>query len=263
MKRTFTSRLSAASAFCLRLKKRVAGKYLALLFASLLGSQALQAEDIYALSGGNLIVFKSENPGTIISSTPLSGVASGQVIEGLDFRPATGQLFALGYVASSGLAQVYSIDYKTGMATAIGSPVMLAANMVRIGFDFNPTVDRIRVTSFSGQNYRLNPITGGIAATDISLAYIPNDVHEGVGARIEAAAYTNSFPGASTTTLYYYDYGFDDLVVSPNPNGGTLSTVGNTGISTITGAGLDLDIITNTTTLVPSAFLSAKVSGHG
>ena len=39
------------------------------------------------------------------------------------------------------------------------------------GFDFNPTVDRIRLISDADQNLRLNPMTGGVAATDSMLKH--------------------------------------------------------------------------------------------
>ncbi len=263
MKVIFTRRLLTMSHHFVQ---TVTSKCGAALVGLLLLFQSAQAQDIYAVSGANLIAFKAENPGIINFSISISGIAAGQTIEGLDFRPATGQLYALGYVASSGVAQVYRIDYKTGVATAMGSTAQLAANMVRIGMDFNPTVDRIRVTSFGGQNYRLHPDLGTIVATDGNLNYATGDVHAGVPARIEAVAYTNSYFGGTptlvtATTLYYYDYAFDDIINSSNPNGGVLNTVGNTGIATISGNGLDMDIMTNPTTGMQMAYVTANVSG--
>src|SRR5262245_26836003 len=43
-----------------------------------------------------LIQFDSATPGTIVTTTPITGLVVGDTIQGIDFRPATGQLFAIG-----------------------------------------------------------------------------------------------------------------------------------------------------------------------
>jgi Domain of unknown function (DUF4394) len=61
-------------------------------------------------------------------------------------------------------------------------------------------------------------------------------------------AYTNSIAGATTSTLYGYDYGNDRLVVLgggagiPSPNTGQLFTIGSSGIVTENGDSLDIVI---------------------
>ena len=51
-----------------------------------------------------------------------------------------------------------------------GAPAFTPAlSGTAFGFDFNPTVDRIRVVSDTGQNLRLNPDTGAVAAVDGAL----------------------------------------------------------------------------------------------
>jgi len=218
---------------------------------------------VYALSAGNLISFNSNAPANIRSTMPLTGITAAQVVEGLDFRPATGQLYALGYNATSGQAQVYTINTATGVASPVGSAITLATGMSNLSFDFNPTVDRIRVTSSTGENYRLNPVDGTIAATDTNLNYATGDVHAGVQPQVYTVAYTNSFAGATATSLYYYDFNLDKLATTlapTSPNAGTLNTVGFTSLVTRNGTGLDLDITTNQATGVNTAFLSANVS---
>ncbi len=221
------------------------------------------AKLVYALSAGNLISFNSNAPANILSTMPLTGITAGQVVEGLDFRPATGQLYALGYNTTSGQAQVYTIDIATGVATPVGGTVSLAAGMSNLSADFNPTVDRIRVISSTGQNYRLNPVNGTLVATDTSLSYAPGDVRAGVQPQVYTAAYTNNLANATTTLLYYYDFNLDQLSITlppTSPNAGTLNTVGFSGLVTMNGTGLDLDITTNMSTGVNTAFLSANVS---
>ena len=166
-------------------------------------SENLNSQTVYALSNNNLISFKATSPGTLLGNVAVSGIAAGQSINGLDFRPNTGQLYALGYNQTSGEARLYTIDLNTGVATAVGaSAITLRPNMGKVGFDFNPTVDRIRVTGSDNSNFRLHPVTGAIAATDMNLAFAAADVNASVNPSIGAVAYTNSFIGATSTTLF-------------------------------------------------------------
>ncbi len=215
---------------------------------------------VYALSNNNLVSFYSNTPATIVSSVPLTGIASGETVVGLDFRPATGQLFAMGYM-TSGSTQLYSINLSTGVATSAGVPVMLAANMENIGFDFNPTVDRIRVTSKGRNNYRLNPNDGTISATDGTLTYVAGDANAAATPAITTAAYTNSYAGTSTTTIYYYDVNLNILATSAAPNAGTMNTVGPSGITANMNSVQDLDISSNQGAGTNQAYLLASTNG--
>ncbi len=214
---------------------------------------------VYALAGSNLISFNGNNPGTVVNTVPVTGVTAGQTLVGLDFRPSNGQLFAMGY-ATSGSTQLYTINTATGVATPVGTAIMLQAGLTGIGFDFNPTVDRIRVTSSNGKNYRLNPNDGALAATDTDLSYAATDTNRFTMPDIRAVAYTNSVAGATSTTIYYYDFSLNNLATSAAPNGGVLNTIGNTTVSPGTASGLDIDIYTNPSTLMNTAFLSASNS---
>ncbi|WP_461122865.1 DUF4394 domain-containing protein [Saccharothrix stipae] len=97
------------------------------------------------------------------------------------------------------LARLYTVDPHTGHAVGIGTAVALDGHA--IGFDFNPTVDRIRLVTSKGQNLRLHPDTGAVAATDGVLAHVDG----GSAPRVAAAGYTNSVAGATSTTLYAID----------------------------------------------------------
>ena len=109
------------------------------------------------------------------------------------------------------------------------------------GFDFNPTVDRIRVINDADENRRLNPVNGALAATDTNLAYAAGDVNAGDNPAATAAAYTNSDNDPATgTTLYDIDTAQDVLVTQAPPNNGTLNTVGALGLDATPNAGFDI-----------------------
>ncbi|RZK25379.1 MAG: DUF4394 domain-containing protein, partial [Hymenobacter sp.] len=200
----------------------------------------------------SLVTFQVTAPGTFTATTTVTGLATGQALVGIDSRPATGQIFALGYDASSTTnnAQLYTLS-TAGALTPVGSvqTLLLGSNAARVGFDFNPTVDRIRVVGGNGGNYRLNPNNGAIAATDGTLAYATTDANTGQTPGVGASAYTNSYIGSSATTLYNIDEAASRLVRQDPPNAGTLNTVGALGISA-NGATQpsDLDIYFNPTT---------------
>ena len=182
--------------------------------------------------GAQGLVLIDPNNGAAQNLAPvrIAGVAAGQTLVGIDYRPVDNLLYALGYDASTAgnNTQLYLLNAGTNVASPIGSAIRLELGgpTERIGFDFNPTVDRIRVTSSNDTNYRLNPITGGIVATDGTLAYAAGDPNAGTNPGVGAVAYTNSTVGtATTTTLYDFDYRNNGLFSIQNPpNTGTLNT---------------------------------------
>lgn len=200
---------------------------------------------IYAVtSGNNLISFNQLAPGAILKSAAITGLVSGESIQGIDFRPRTGQLFAV-----SSQSRVYTIDATTGAATVIGAaPFAPALAGNAFGVDFNPVPDRIRVVGDADQNLRLNPDNGGVAGTDGNLAYATGDPNAGQNPNIVGAAYTNSFSGATTTSLYVIDSNLDVLALQGSaggapvsPNTGQLTTVGALGVNTTDQVGFDID----------------------
>lgn len=220
------------------------------LVATLLSTIPANAADTSRHRGGGLYVLTDKGVlSTYDSRVPLLPHRSvrvnglgGDRLAGLDTRPATGQLYAIG---RSG--QLYTIDARTGAATRVGAPVALTGSAT--GLDFNPTVDRIRVVTTSGQNLRLHPDTGAVAGTDTPLAYAPGDRSAGRSPSVAAAAYTNSVAGASATALYGIDSRTDALVLQGSvpgaqpvvsPNTGQLFTVGRLGLDITETNGFDV-----------------------
>jgi hypothetical protein len=198
---------------------------------------AVNAVPIFGVDTNNKLVrFNSATPGTILSSVTITGTLGGEQITALDFRPSNEQLYGLG---SNG--RLYVINQVTAVATQVGTGP-LSLNGASFGFDFNPTVDRIRITSEGDQNVRVNPNDGSLVATDTPLAYASGDVNVGKNPNVAGSAYTNNFAGATTTTLYGIDAGLDILVTQNPPNAGSLNTVGPLGVdASVFLLGFDID----------------------
>ena len=178
-------------------------------------------------NANNLLIFDLTAPSFGVSK-PITGLQAGENILGIDMRPATGQLYALGSTS-----RLYTINMSSGVAAQVGTVAFTPAlSGTAFGFDFNPTVDRIRVVSNTGQNMRLDPNTGLVAAVDLPL----NPGTLGVS----AAAYTNNFAGAATTSLYVIDANTDKLYIQTPPNNGTLVEVGSLGINITADNGFDI-----------------------
>ncbi|MDQ6701022.1 MAG: DUF4394 domain-containing protein [Acidobacteriota bacterium] len=211
-----------------------------------------QAAQIFAITGGNgLLSFDSTTPGTTTPVVPITGLQPAETLVGIDFRPATTQLYGVGSSST-----IYVINTATGAATAAGPSFSPALSGSSFGVDFNPTVDRLRIVSNTGQNLRVNPIAGAIAATDTPLNFAAADVNAGRTPNVVASAYTNNFAGAATTTLYGIDSNLGILVTQNPPNNGTLNTVGPLGLIPNGIAGFDISAVDGT------AFASFSV-GNG
>jgi hypothetical protein len=181
-------------------------------------------------SSGQLLRFNSVTPGTAIS-VAIAGLVANETLVGIDFRPATGQLFALGVNSTNGSSTLYIIDPQTGAATTVGtitdatgSPVSLAGS-TQFGIDFNPTVDRLRIVTNTGLNFRVNPNNGTFVDGDTVAAGVqPDGRINGSTTTVDATAYTNSFGGATVTTQYTLDANSDRLFIQNPPNNGTQTT---------------------------------------
>jgi hypothetical protein len=191
---------------------------------------------VTALTTGNTMIrFYSGTPGSVGDQVPISGLQPGETLHGITFRPATGGLYGLG--SSS---RLYLIDPATGAVAPVGTPFATPLSGSVFGFDFNPTVDRIRVVSDTGQNLRLHPDTGAVAGVDMPISP--------PAAAISAVGYTNSAMGAPVgpTTLYNIDVTGNYLVLqggingTPSPNTGVLAGVGPLGVDASGVAGFDI-----------------------
>jgi Domain of unknown function (DUF4394) len=215
-------------------------------------------EIFYAVTTSNqLIAFNAGQPQKILSKKPVSGLQTGEEILGIDYRVAKGVLFALGRTAGEG--RLYTIDTGSGKATQVGGGVLAVKPQGdEFGFDFNPTVDRIRVVSSTGQNIRLHPDTGAVVdsnpneagvQTDGKLAYAVTDANAGKSPAVVAAGYTYNKVNDKITTNYALDAATESLVTQGSkegttpvvsPNTGQLFTVGKLGAGPFARAAFDI-----------------------
>lgn len=184
-----------------------------------------------ALTDDNRVAkYQARNLDSPVEILDISGLPASEMIISIDYRPATGQLYALG--SSS---RLYIINENSGVATALGiNPFSPAISGENASIDFNPTVDRIRLVTASGQNLRLHPELGTVVAIDGS-------INGGMNPKIGAVAYTNSMAGASTTTLYDVDFEGDKLFIQTPPNDGGLQEVGDLKINIKGKGGFDIN----------------------
>lgn len=188
----------------------------------------------YALNtSGELVGFDRGSPSQIDSRVAVSGLAEGESLVGIDFRPATGELYGVGSAS-----QLYTIDPATGAATSVAAlSAPLEGNL--FGVDFNPSADALRVVSDTTQNLRIDPDTGE-TTVDGPLAYAPGDPSAGVVPAAIDAAYTNNLPGVEETELYDFDLATGNYVEQDPPDDGVLNTVGPLGVSFTSLTGFDI-----------------------
>lgn len=215
----------------------------------------LRAETVVAVTdGGELIRFNAGQPQRLQQRLPLKGLPAGDRLLGIDYRVARGVLFAL---SSSGL--LYTLNTETAQLTRVGQAGAVALSGQRFGFDFNPAADRIRVVSDTGQNLRLHPDTGAVAAVDPAVRLPLGEV------RLGGAAYTYNKKDEKLTTNYAIDLASGTLMLqgslegttpAVSPNTGALTPVGALGTGALDDADFDIADINN------AALAALRVGGR-
>ena len=205
---------------------------------------AVVAGDVFVLTASNkLLSFDRATPATIRTTATVTGLQTGENLLGIDFRPADGQLYGVG---STG--RIYTLNGVTGAATVKATLAADASDTTapytalagtEFGVDFNPVADRLRIVSNTGQSLRINVDTGA-TTTD-------GNINGGAATTaITAAAYSNSFAGTASTTLFVIDAANATLYTQNPPNNGTLAGAVPLGVAATGVAGFDIDARTNT-----------------
>ncbi len=185
---------------------------------------AIAAADAATPTLAKVIIFDTENPAaaTVLRTFDTQGAP----VVGFDFRPGTTDAYLLLQSAANTLVLVKSTP--AGVTTTIGT-VTLDSPASAFGMDFNPVVDRIRLITNAGENYRIHPDTAALT--------VDGDLP---AAGFAGAAYTNNFAGATTTTLYGVNGGNDTLFIQSPPNAGTVTAVGALGFDLSQNFGFDI-----------------------
>ena len=217
-----------------------------------------RAEKAVAVTVSNkLLKFNAGRPDRILTTLNITGLQAGETLLGIDYRVAKDQLYALG---SSG--RLYIINEDTAVASVVGVPFSVKLDGTQFGFDFNPTVDRIRVVSNTGQNLRLHPDTGAVVdsnptlegvQTDGKLTYAAGDVNFGKSPTTVGAAYSYNKADTKITTNFALDAAAGTLVTqgsregmmpAVSPNTGQLFTIGSLGM-TFNSAAFDIQALSD------------------
>jgi hypothetical protein len=196
------------------------------------------ARMFYATTNQNLLLqFDERRPDRLLDAQSITGLPSGVTLTGIDFRPMTGDLYGVG-----SNSVVYRVNPTSGIAiaenvAADGTPVAFtpALGGRKFGVDFNPTVDKIRVTSDAAENLRLNVDEGTLLSVD-------GNLNPGMPT-VVGSAYTNSSFNVmrpATTVLYAIDAAADRIFVQNPPNNGTLTNGRRLGFDVGPDAGFDI-----------------------
>jgi hypothetical protein len=159
-------------------------------------------------TGNHLLTFDTAAPSSILADVAVTGIGPDETIKGIDFRPATGQLYAFTVpTATSGdTIRTYTLDRTTGVAGFVGVSTALSVADVASGVSFDPVTDRARYVNSDDRNARIRPVDGTspgssppAAAGDRNFGLI------GPNPDLIAVAYDRSFQGATLSTAYAID----------------------------------------------------------
>ena len=196
---------------------------------ALIGLAIAPAPVAYAISETNgLMIFNLTKPEPITKT--ITGLQTGENIVGLDMRPLTGQLYALGSTS-----RIYTINPASGAATAVTLlPFVPLLSGTSFGLDFNPVADAIRITSNTGQNLRF------VVATGLNFA---DGAINGGNVEQTAVAYSNNLVPAVSTVMYTINTKTDSLYRVNTPNSGTLTRVGKLRVGADVSNGFDIGAV--------------------
>ena len=226
-------------------------------------------ETILGLDNNNSIVSILSNATAVGAPVPVTGLAAGDNLVGIDFRSGTREIYAIG-----SLNNVYTLSQTGFGATLVGNfadgvnddPANVGAlSGNQFAFDFNPALTTAgeprgtfaRIISDTNTNRVINGNTGeylGGPKTDVFFA--AGDANEGATPNIQGIAYTNSVFAPTSTQQYGIDTTQNQLVTVAN-NAGTLGTVGTLGSVFSGEVGFDISGATNI------AYATSEAGGLG
>ncbi|MGN9813478.1 DUF4394 domain-containing protein [Micromonospora sp. BQ11] len=204
-------------------------------------------------SDQRLIKFKVDRPGWACSIGVVDLPGTETVI-GIDYRVQDGKLYGVG---SNG--GIYTLSTGTAAATKV-SQLTVGLQGTFFGVDFNPSADRLRIISDTGQNLRHNVNPGGTTIADATLTYPPSPA---AALGLTGAAYTNNDLDPNTaTTLFDIDTTLDQVAVQSPANTGQLAATGKLGVNTDPRTGFDIHSTTrNGRTVANRGYAVLNIAG--
>ncbi len=200
--------------------------------------RAAGLEAVALTANGKLLCLDVDDPARARTIGTVSGLDSGAELIGIDYRPENGKLYG---IAKNG--GIYTISAKNAKATKVAT-MSEALSGASFGVDFNPTVDRLRIISDTGQNLRVD-VSSGATTKDGGLTnpVPPPGMGTTEAAGVTAAAYTNNDKIAKTdtaTTLFDLDTALDRAAIQSPANAGNLAATGKLGINAAAASGFDI-----------------------
>lgn len=200
---------------------------------------------VVGLTTGNSLVTFNTDGGPVALGPTLTGLGVGETLVAIDYRPFTGELYALSRDANN-LGWLYTVNLPSGALTPVplSGPALTITGSV--GMDFNPAAltgtNALRIVTSDEQNYRLvfTP-AGATANVDGSL-----NVSGAASTNVVATAYSNNrsgLPGGAGvggTAQYAIDSDLNTLYRVNPPNNGTLTEAKPLGLDVRSVGGLDI-----------------------
>lgn len=175
---------------------------------------ALTTNDVLAVTADNacLVRFSLSDPSTVLAVGSLD--VAGSVV-GLDFRPASGELYAL-----TDMGQLVLVDPMTAETTLVTASIGELTG-ARYDIDFNPAANALRLISDARQNFRM----GSPALVENAQQQALVDGTFGYLQGVVATAYTNVNPGQEGTQMFVISAD-SRTFFQQNPNVGLLTRIG-------------------------------------
>lgn len=149
-------------------------------------------------------------------------------------RPADGKLYGL-----TARGQLVTIDPEAATAKEVARLDKPLDGAPRITINFNPVVDRLRIVSSAGGNWRIHPDTGAVTV-DGALKYAPDSAYSEAKPMVTTGAYSNHFAGTKETALYTLDSRLGLMNVQMPPNDGVQQPRGRLNQVVPANAGFDI-----------------------
>jgi hypothetical protein len=195
------------------------------------------AELVALTNAQHLVSFDRAAPATLVTDVNVSGLASGERLLAVAWRPSEGKL--LGVSAS---ARLFVVDALSGKATLRASlsatpgddSPYAALNATSVALALDPAHDRLRAVTNAGQNLDINPDTGAV------VTHAPVQ-RGGTVVAPGAIAYADAFGGAARPTLWTINAATDALEQLPAPDTGALTGATSLGLDATYASGLVID----------------------